>query len=100
MQSDKSTKVNNNNNNNTNNSETNSNNNNPVNSSNPSLTVSPGVDYGTVSRTSQFCSSLRDYQILSKLGEGTFGEVYHARHTSSSRSVAIKRVRIKRIEEG
>lgn len=38
--------------------------------------------------------------ILRVLGEGTFGRVYLAREQSTSQLVALKKVRIKRAEEG
>ncbi len=41
-----------------------------------------------------------DYVILRVLGEGTFGRVYLARHLPTSALVALKKVRIKRAEEG
>jgi serine/threonine protein kinase len=41
-----------------------------------------------------------DYESVSKIGEGTFGEVFKARHRRSGRSVALKRIRLRNPAEG
>ncbi|RPB05801.1 kinase-like protein [Choiromyces venosus 120613-1] len=38
------------------------------------------------------CDSIKAYDILEKLGEGTFGEVHKARHRSSGALVALKKI--------
>jgi cell cycle related kinase len=40
------------------------------------------------------------YELLGKIGEGTFGEVFKARHIQSGRIVALKSIRIRKLEEG
>lgn len=46
------------------------------------------------------CSSLRAYEILSKLGEGTFGEVYKARSHRTGRTVALKKILLHNEKDG
>ena len=46
------------------------------------------------------CSSLRTYEILSKLGEGTFGEVYKARSNKTGRTVALKKILLHNEKDG
>lgn len=36
----------------------------------------------------------RDYEVISQLGEGSFGKVYKARHKSSSDVVAVKQIKL------
>ncbi|PWW80365.1 Pkinase-domain-containing protein [Tuber magnatum] len=38
------------------------------------------------------CDSIKAYDILEKLGEGTFGEVHKARHRSTNHLVALKKI--------
>ncbi|KAL2866338.1 Serine/threonine-protein kinase bur1 [Aspergillus lucknowensis] len=38
------------------------------------------------------CTSIRDYEFLGKLGEGTFGEVYKARSKKDGSIVALKKI--------
>lgn len=38
------------------------------------------------------CSQITDYEILDKLGEGTFGEVHRARSKRTGRCVALKKI--------
>lgn len=44
--------------------------------------------------------TLADYQKLEKLGEGTYGKVYKARHRSTNKYVALKQVKLDPNEEG
>ena len=46
------------------------------------------------------CSSLKAYEILSKLGEGTFGEVYKARSHRTGRIVALKKILLHNEKDG
>ncbi|CAG8487327.1 12092_t:CDS:10 [Ambispora gerdemannii] len=46
------------------------------------------------------CSSIEDYTILDKLGEGTFGEVHKGQHKSSGKIVALKRIIMHNEKEG
>ncbi|KAJ7047941.1 Pkinase-domain-containing protein [Mycena alexandri] len=46
------------------------------------------------------CGNQREYEITTKLGEGTFGEVHKALHTSTGRSVALKRILMHNEKEG
>lgn len=47
----------------------------------------------------QGCSSLKAYEILSKLGEGTFGEVYKAQ-SRTGRIVALKKILVHNEKDG
>ncbi|KAI4086559.1 MAG: hypothetical protein LQ344_007462 [Seirophora lacunosa] len=40
------------------------------------------------------CGSIRDYERLNQLGEGTYGVVFRARERASSKTVALKQIRI------
>jgi cell cycle related kinase len=44
--------------------------------------------------------SLKDYHLVKQLGEGTFGAVFAAIHKQTGAKVAIKRIRIRKLEEG
>ncbi|EPQ53669.1 Pkinase-domain-containing protein [Gloeophyllum trabeum ATCC 11539] len=55
------------------------------------------IAYG---RTFVGCGSQADYDVLTKLGEGTFGEVHKAIHTGTGRSVALKRILMHNEKEG
>ncbi|KAJ2238244.1 serine/threonine protein kinase, CMGC, CDC2/CDK sub [Coemansia sp. RSA 1722] len=46
------------------------------------------------------CSSFEDYELLTKLGEGTFGEVHKAAHKATGGVVALKRVLMHNEKEG
>ncbi|KAJ7791961.1 kinase-like domain-containing protein [Mycena olivaceomarginata] len=46
------------------------------------------------------CGYQNDYQVTTKLGEGTFGEVHKAVHTASGRAVALKRILMHNEKEG
>ena len=46
------------------------------------------------------CSSIRKYEILSKLGEGTFGEVHKARSLRTGRIVALKKILMHNEKDG
>ncbi|ODV97590.1 hypothetical protein PACTADRAFT_47478 [Pachysolen tannophilus NRRL Y-2460] len=45
-------------------------------------------------------STLRNYEIISKLGQGTFGEVQKARHIKTGRLVALKKLIVHNDKEG
>ncbi|KAJ7637060.1 kinase-like domain-containing protein [Roridomyces roridus] len=46
------------------------------------------------------CGSKHDYQVTTKLGEGTFGEVHKAVHMRTGRHVALKRILMHNEKEG
>ncbi|KAJ6571852.1 kinase-like domain-containing protein [Mycena capillaripes] len=46
------------------------------------------------------CGNQNEYQVTTKLGEGTFGEVHKAVHTASGRQVALKRILMHNEKEG
>ncbi|KAI1920141.1 serine/threonine protein kinase, CMGC, CDC2/CDK sub [Ophidiomyces ophidiicola] len=46
------------------------------------------------------CSSIREYEFLGKLGEGTFGEVYKARSKKSGSIVALKKILLHNEKDG
>lgn len=43
---------------------------------------------------------LDNYDKLEKIGEGTYGVVYKARHRESGRFVALKKIRLESEDEG
>lgn len=40
------------------------------------------------------------YEVLHKVGEGTFGEVFKARHRHTGQYVALKKVRVRNLQAG
>ncbi|KAF2736986.1 Pkinase-domain-containing protein [Polyplosphaeria fusca] len=46
------------------------------------------------------CSKISEYDLLQKLGEGTFGEVYKARHNRSNRVFALKKILMHNEKDG
>ena len=45
-------------------------------------------------------AELRNYRKLEKVGEGTYGVVYKAKHLDTGRIVALKKIRLENEEEG
>lgn len=45
-------------------------------------------------------SNLEKYQKLEKLGEGTYGVVYKARNLETDETVAIKKIRLEKEDDG
>lgn len=43
---------------------------------------------------------MEDYTVLGRIGEGAHGVVMKARHKNSGQTVALKKVLLKRLEEG
>ena len=64
-----------------------------VNTSSPSLKSSNGPRF-------KGCSSIADYEILAKLGEGTFGEVHKARARYTRQVVALKKILMHNEKDG
>ena len=46
------------------------------------------------------CSSIGDYEVLAKLGEGTFGEVHKARSKATRELVALKKILMHNEKDG
>ncbi|KAI5283393.1 serine/threonine protein kinase, CMGC, CDC2/CDK sub, partial [Ascosphaera acerosa] len=46
------------------------------------------------------CTSIRQFEMLGKLGEGTFGEVYKARSRTNGSVVALKKILLHNEKEG
>ncbi|GAB1200544.1 hypothetical protein APSETT444_009917 [Aspergillus pseudonomiae] len=46
------------------------------------------------------CTSIREYEFLGKLGEGTFGEVYKARSKKDGSTVALKKILMHNEKDG
>ncbi|KAI5298576.1 hypothetical protein KEM56_003937 [Ascosphaera pollenicola] len=46
------------------------------------------------------CASIRDYDLLRKLGEGTFGEVYKGIHRKTGSVVALKKILLHNEKDG
>ncbi|XP_072517991.1 cyclin-dependent kinase 9-like [Salminus brasiliensis] len=47
-----------------------------------------------------FCGEISQYEKLSKIGQGTFGEVFKAKHRQTGRKVALKKVLMENEKEG
>ena len=47
-----------------------------------------------------FCDEVSKYEKIAKIGQGTFGEVFKARHVKSDQIVALKKVLIENKKEG
>uniref|UniRef100_A0A7N8YIW3 Cyclin dependent kinase 10 n=1 Tax=Mastacembelus armatus TaxID=205130 RepID=A0A7N8YIW3_9TELE len=56
----------------------------------------------TVPQTDRFgsCRSVREFEKLNRIGEGTYGIVYRARDTKSDEIVALKKVRMDKEKDG
>ena len=52
------------------------------------------------SKRFQGCSSIRNYTLMSKLGEGTFGEVHKAESRTTGQIVAMKKILIHQEKDG
>ncbi|KZF19046.1 Pkinase-domain-containing protein [Xylona heveae TC161] len=52
------------------------------------------LDLGRASSFSGRCATISDFEKLNRLGEGTYGVVFRARHKKTSDIVALKQVRI------
>lgn len=50
--------------------------------------------------TLSYCHSIDDFQKLEKIGEGTYGVVYKAKHKSTGELVALKKIRLECSDEG
>ncbi|KDQ21040.1 hypothetical protein BOTBODRAFT_169704 [Botryobasidium botryosum FD-172 SS1] len=77
----------------------------PVVTHNQPPKASPNVAHGngkSRSHPSQASTSRSEdvYQILTQVGEGTYGKVYKARDTVRSRNVALKRIRVEAERDG
>ncbi|KAF2457009.1 kinase-like domain-containing protein [Lineolata rhizophorae] len=46
------------------------------------------------------CSSIKDYDVMDKLGEGTFGEVYKAKSRKTGATVALKKILMHNEKDG
>ncbi|CAE6499987.1 unnamed protein product [Rhizoctonia solani] len=64
------------------------------------LRLTPDQEMQAYGRKFVGTSQLRDYAILEKLGEGTFGEVHKATHTVTRKVVALKRILMHNEKEG
>uniref|UniRef100_A0A2K5DYR8 Cyclin-dependent kinase 9 n=1 Tax=Aotus nancymaae TaxID=37293 RepID=A0A2K5DYR8_AOTNA len=47
-----------------------------------------------------FCDEVTKYEKLAKIGQGTFGEVFKAKHRKTCQKVALKKVRMENEKEG
>ncbi|KAI8352665.1 kinase-like domain-containing protein [Mortierella sp. GBAus27b] len=71
------------------------------------LPVSPNLSAGSPSpprkkepKTWKGCSQYKDFELVDKLGEGTFGEVHKARRKGSGELLALKRILMHNENEG
>ena len=46
------------------------------------------------------CRSVKDFEKLNRIGEGTYGIVYRARDIISKEIVALKKIRMESVKEG
>ena len=54
----------------------------------------------TANKRFKGCSNIREYEVLQKLGEGTFGEVHKARSRRTSSVVALKKILMHNEKDG
>ena len=47
-----------------------------------------------------FCRNVNEYEKLNRVGEGTYGVVYRARHIATNKICALKRVRMDNEKDG
>lgn len=47
-----------------------------------------------------FCDEVNKYEKMAKIGQGTFGEVFKARHKRTKKIVALKKVLMENEKEG
>lgn len=47
-----------------------------------------------------FCDEVTKYEKLAKIGQGTFGEVFKAKHRQTGQKVALKKVLMENEKEG
>jgi len=47
-----------------------------------------------------FCDEVSKYEKLAKIGQGTFGEVFKAKHRKTGKKVALKKVLMENEKEG
>lgn len=47
-----------------------------------------------------FCDEVNKYEKMAKIGQGTFGEVFKARHKKTKKIVALKKVLMENEKEG
>ncbi|KAI9714776.1 MAG: serine/threonine protein kinase, CMGC, CDC2/CDK sub [Bogoriella megaspora] len=65
-----------------------------------SQTSPAGETTSTANRRFKGCSNIREYEVLQKLGEGTFGEVHKARSRRSGAFVALKKILMHNEKDG
>ncbi|CAK5272995.1 unnamed protein product [Mycena citricolor] len=72
----------------------------PIIRKSPPLLRSSEAEKQAYGRVFEGCGKQSDYQVTTKLGEGTFGEVHKAIHSQSNRLVALKRILMHNEKEG